>query len=158
MAYVYVLLELVEERKRGVGNAGLPKGTARMPRRGVDAEHPDLMVRAEDDFCPIYYKARYYFDIDHQEPERPALVVFTEQIDETATVLRHVSFEMAEQRSFALIYTSIDDLQKRAFSGNPHGLCIVNPPSLDTICTDEPITGLAVEIGKLEEWLQAPQG
>jgi hypothetical protein len=123
--WVYVLLELVPERKRGVGNAGLPRGTAGMPRK-----YDDLWW-VDEEFQPVSYKARYYFDRDHQHPDRPALVVFS---DETMAQ-RFIGTELVDQKSIALIHTHVEDLQRRAFKGDPHGLCIVDPPPLEAIIT-----------------------
>ena len=152
--WVWVPLGLKPERKRGVGNAGLPRGTVGMPYK---EEAVNRWMDTEE-FEPVSYKARYYFDIDHQHPEIPALVVFSDW----PQAQRYISTELFEEKSIALIYTHVKDLQRRAFKGDPHGLCIVDPPPLVAIVTyhitGEPLTGLAVEVSKLGEWLAAPQG
>jgi hypothetical protein len=152
--WVYVPLDLEPERKRGVGNAGLPRGTVRM-------HHSDEASQWRTDeagFEPVSYKARYYYSIDHQHPEAPALVVFSDE----NKAQRYIGTELVEEKSIALIYTDVEDLQRRAFKGDPHGLCIVDPPPLVAVvthrATGEPLTGLAVEVSKLGEWLAAPHG
>jgi hypothetical protein len=152
--WVWVPLELEPERKRGVGNAGLPKGTVSMHY----SDEASQWQTDEAGFEPVSYKARYYYSIDHQHPEAPALVVFSDE----NKAQRYISTELVEERSIALIYTHVKDLQRRAFKGDPHGLCIVDPPPLVAIVTrrftGEPLTGLSVEVSKLGEWLAAPEG
>ena len=152
--WVYVLLELKPERKRGVGNAGLPRGTVGMH---YEDEAGDWFVD-EADFEPVSYEAQYHFSRDHQALDRPALVVFSNG----DKAQRYISTELSEEKSIALVYTHVKDLQRRAFKGDPHGLCIVDPPPLEAIVTHEvtgePLTGLSVEVSKLGEWLAAPQG
>ena len=151
--WVYVPLELEPERKRGVGNAGLPRGTVGMPykeeaiNRWMDIEELE----------PVSYRAKYLFDIDHQHPT-PALVVFSDWYK----AQHYISSELIEEKSIALIYTHHKDLQRRAFKDNPHGLCIVDPPLPEAGVMPESagelLTGLSVEASKLGEWLAAPEG
>lgn len=155
--WVYVLLELEPERKRGVGNAGLPRGTAGM----LYKDEVGSWLTDEGDSELVSYKARYYFSLDGfsiDHPEIPALVVFSN----ADSAQRYIGTELVEEKSIALVYTRVEDLQRRAFKGDPHGLCIVDPPPLVAIVTHhitgEPLTGLSVEVSKLEDWLAAPQG
>jgi hypothetical protein len=147
--WVYVPLELEPESKRGEGNAGLPRGTVGMPYK----EEADNRWMDTDEFEPVSYRAKYLFDIDHQHPT-PALVVFSDWYD----AQRYISSELEEEKDIALIYTHAEDLQRRAFKGDPHGLCIPDPPPPYAFVTGEPLSGLSVEVSKLGEWLAAPEG
>lgn len=153
--WVYVPLELKPERKRGVGNAGLPRGTVGMPHK-VDLHIDGLDNRWMDieEFEPVSYRAKYFFSIDDPHAETPALVVFSDWYK----AQRYTSTELIEEKNVALIHTHAEDLQRRAFKGDPHGLCIVDPPGPDVIVTGEPLSGLSVEVSKLGEWLAAPEG
>jgi hypothetical protein len=152
--WVYVPLELEPERKRGVGNAGLPKHTVTMYHIDEDSQR----LAYETGFEPVSYKARYLYDIDHQHPETPALVMFSDWYK----AQHYIGTELIEEKSIALVYTHVNDLQRRAFKGDPHGLCIVDPPPPEAAVrhefTGEPLTGLSVEVSKLGEWLAAPEG
>jgi hypothetical protein len=96
--------------------------------------------------------------VDSRALDRPALVVFSNG----DKAQRYISTELSEDKSIALVYTHVKDLQRRAFKGDPHGLCIVDPPLLIAVITHkltgEHLTGLSVEVSKLGEWLAAPQG
>jgi hypothetical protein len=148
--WVYVPLELKPERKRGVGNAGLPRGTVGMPYK-VEARNGWWDI---EEFEPVSYGAKYFFSIDDPHAETPALVVFSDWYK----AQRYTSTELIEEKNVALIHTHAEDLQRRAFKGDPHGLCIVDPPGPDDIVTGEPLSGLSVEVSKLGEWLAAPEG
>jgi hypothetical protein len=152
--WVYVPLDLKPERKRGVGNAGLPRGTVGMPYKEEARDSWFDIV----EFEPVSYRAKYLFSIDDPHAETPALVVFSDW----PQARRYIGPELDEEKHIALIYTHAEDLQRRAFKGDPHGLCIVDPPPLDAFVTHEftgePLTGLSVEVSKLGEWLAAPEG
>jgi hypothetical protein len=148
--WVWVPLELEPELKRGVGNAGLPRGTAGKPYKD---EAINRWMDIEE-FEPVSYRAKYFFSIDDPHAETPALVVFSDWYK----AQRYTSEELYEEKNVALIHTHVKDLRRRAFKGDPHGLCIVDPPGPDVLVTGEPLTGLSVEVSKLGEWLDAPEG
>jgi hypothetical protein len=97
---------------------------------------------SRESFGPVRWTARYLTREDTVEGS-PALLLFSD-VDQAAT---HVGLMLEEGRDVAVISASHEDIQKHAFGGDPHGLCVVDPewtyPS-----------GLPVEVGKLEEWFK----
>jgi hypothetical protein len=105
--WVYVPLELKPERKRGVGDAGLPRGTVGMPYK-EEARNSWMDI---EEFEPVSYRAKYFFSIDDPLAETPALVVFSDWYK----AQRYISTELDEEKHIALIHTHAEDLQRRAF-------------------------------------------
>src|SRR5215208_2165759 len=114
--FVWVLLELKQVKKRGVGNASLPRMS---PEDLLD--QPDYGL-----YRPVEFEARYVCDRSSVTDDL-RLVVFTRP--EKAYDYAGDSI-VGDEEDIAVIEVSTNGLLHRVFRGNRYGLCVVDPVPL----------------------------